>query len=102
MVGEYVCGHAEVCGELSRVYHFHRERVTFQSTLTSNICEQVVGADLMELPKTQRDSRYVQDYLTKWPLVYPLSDHKTEPIPRILIDVIPFFGVPEARTCCHI
>ena len=61
---------------------------------------QVVGADLMELPKTRRDNKYVlviQDYLTKWPLAYPLSDQKTETIARILVDdVIPFFGVPEA------
>ena len=61
---------------------------------------QVVGADLMELPKTRRNNRYVlvlQDYLTKWPLAYPLPDQKTESIARILVeDVIPFFGVPEA------
>ena len=54
----------------------------------------------MELPRTQIGNKYVlvlQDYLTKWPLAYPLPDQKTLTIARILVDeVIPFFGVPEA------
>ena len=61
---------------------------------------QIVGADLMELPKTEKGNRYVlvlQDYLTKWPLAYPMSDQKAESIARILVnEVIPFYGVPEA------
>ena len=42
---------------------------------------QIVGADLMKLPKTQRGNKYVfvlQDYLTKWPLAYVLPDQKTQ------------------------
>ena len=61
---------------------------------------QIVGADLMELPKTQRGNKYVlvlQDYLTKWPLAYTLPDQETQTIARILFEeVIPFFRVPEA------
>ena len=38
-----------------------------------------------------------QDYLTKWPLVYPLSDQRALTIARILVEkVIPFFGVTES------
>ena len=38
-----------------------------------------------------------QDYLTKWPMVYPTPDQKTERIVCILVnEIIPFFGVPEA------
>ena len=60
---------------------------------------QFIGVDLMELPKTRKGNRYVivlQDYLTKWPLVYPLADQKAKTIAKILVEeVIPFFGVPE-------
>jgi len=61
---------------------------------------QIVGVDLMELPKTRQGNKYVivfQDYLTKWPLVYPLPDQSALTIARILEEeVIPFFGVPES------
>ena len=61
---------------------------------------QIVGADLMELPKTQKGNRQVlvlQDYLTKWPLAYALSDQRTESVAHVLMEeVVPFYGVPEA------
>ena len=61
---------------------------------------QIIGVDLMELPKTRKGNRYVivlQDYLTKWPLVYPLADQKAKTIAKILVEeVIPFIGVPES------
>jgi len=61
---------------------------------------QIIGVDLMELPKTRRGNKYVivfQDYLTKWPLVYPLPDQRAVTIARVLVEeVIPFFGVPES------
>ena len=54
----------------------------------------------MELPKTEKGNRYVlvmQDFLTKWPFVFPMPDQKTTRIVRLLVDeVIPLFGVPEA------
>ena len=38
-----------------------------------------------------------QDYLTKWPLVFPVPDQKAIALVRRLIEeVVPFFGVPEA------
>ena len=61
---------------------------------------QIMGVDIMELPKMHKGNRYVmilQDYLTKWPLVYPVADQKTQTIAKILIEEeIPFFGVPES------
>ena len=38
---------------------------------------QVVGVDIMDLPLTDTGNRHVlvfQDFLTKWPLVYPMPD----------------------------
>ena len=35
---------------------------------------QIVGLDIMELPKTEQGNRYIivfQDFMTKWPLVFP-------------------------------
>lgn len=61
---------------------------------------QIVGLDLMELPQTQKGNRYVivmQDYLTKWPLVYAVPNQKTQTVARVIVEeLVPFFGVPEA------
>lgn len=61
---------------------------------------QLVGVDVMELPKTERGNKYVvvfQDFLSKWPLVFPVPDQKAQRLARLLVEeVIPFFGVPEA------
>ena len=61
---------------------------------------QIVGVDLMELPKTEQGHRYVlvfQDFLTKWPMVFPLADQKSHHIVELLVkEVILLFGVPEA------
>ena len=61
---------------------------------------QIVGVDVMELPKTTRGNKLVlvfQDFLTKWPMVYPMPDQKASQISQILVEeVIPFFGVPES------
>ena len=61
---------------------------------------QVVGVDIMELPLTEAGNKYVlvfQDYLTKWPMVYPMPDQKSERIAKIIVqELLPFFGVPEA------
>ena len=60
---------------------------------------QIIGVDIMELPKTTQGNKYVlvfQDFLTKWPMVYPIPDQKSQRIAEILVqEVIPFFGVPE-------
>ena len=61
---------------------------------------QIIELDMMELPVTNRGNRYVvvfQDFLTKWPMVYPVPDQKTERIMKLLTEeIVPFFGVPDA------
>ena len=54
----------------------------------------------MELPVTTQGNRYVivfQDLFTKWPMVFPTPDQKSERIACLLVEeIIPYFGVPEA------
>ena len=61
---------------------------------------QIVGVDIMDLPITSQGNKHVlvfQDFWTKWPMVYPIPDQKSQRIAEILVqDVIPFFGVPES------
>ena len=62
--------------------HWCRERET--TTPSTNQVEQLFqmwGTDVMELPRTARGNKYViiiQDFLTKWPLVFPAPDQPTE------------------------
>ena len=42
---------------------------------------QIVGVNIMELPKTSCGNNYVvvfQDFLSKFPLVFPVPDQKTK------------------------
>lgn len=61
---------------------------------------QIVGVDVMELPRTKKGNRYVvvfQDFLTKWPMVFAIPDQKAVRLARLLVEeVVPFFGVPES------
>ena len=61
---------------------------------------QIIGVDIMELPVTTQGNRYVivfQDLFTKWPMVFPTPDQKSERIARLLVEeIVPYFGVPEA------
>ena len=61
---------------------------------------QIVGVDVMELPKTSKSNKYVivfQDFATKWPLVFPAPDQLTIRIVKLLTEqIVPFFGVPDA------
>ena len=61
---------------------------------------QILGVDIMELPMTATGNRYVvvfQDFLTKWPFIFPAPDQKAIRIARLLAEeVVPMFGVPEA------
>uniref|UniRef100_A0A1X7T4R5 Integrase catalytic domain-containing protein n=1 Tax=Amphimedon queenslandica TaxID=400682 RepID=A0A1X7T4R5_AMPQE len=60
---------------------------------------QIFGVDILELPVTQRGNRYVivfQDFLTKWPMVFPAPDQKANRIARLVAEeILPLFGVPE-------
>ena len=61
---------------------------------------QIIGVDIMDLPLTANGNRHVvvfQDFLSKWPLVFPVPDQKAERLARLLVnEVVPFCGVPEA------
>lgn len=61
---------------------------------------QILGVDIMELPKTQAGNKYVlvfQDYLTKWPFAFAIPDQKSSRIVKILVEeIVPITGVPEA------
>ena len=61
---------------------------------------QIIGVDVMEMPTTDQGNRYVlvfQDFLTKWPMVYPMPDQKSLRIAELLVnEVIPQFEVPES------
>ena len=76
-----------------------RQRPLLQPIITERPF-QIVGVDIMELPVTAKGNKYVivfQDLFTKWPMVFPTPDQKTERIARLLVEeIIPCFGVPEA------
>lgn len=58
-----------------------------------------VGVDLMEFPKISRGNQYVlvfQDLFSKFPLVFPVPDQKTEKIIKLPVEQVIPFGVPEA------
>ena len=61
---------------------------------------QIVGVDIMDLPRTEAGNKHVvvfQDFLSKWPLVFPVPDQKAIRLARLLVEeVVPMFGVPEA------
>ena len=70
---------------------------------------QILGVDIMDLPKTERGSQHVvvfQDFLTKWPMAFPVPDQKAIRITHLLADEVipnmacqkPFFRI-EVPTC---
>ena len=57
-----------------------------------------IGMDIVELDKTRDGNRYAlvfQDYLSKWPEVYALPDHKAETVAKCLLDLVWRHGVPN-------
>ena len=61
---------------------------------------QIVGVDIMELPKTSNGNRYVvvfQDFLSKWPMVFPVADQKAVTLAKLLVQEV----VPFMRLCCQ-
>ena len=59
----------------------------------------------MDLPVTDSGNHHVvvfQDFLTKWPLAFPVPDQKAVRLVKLLTkEVIPLFGVPEALLSDH-
>ena len=92
--------HANNCPQCAIVEGTGRKQKPPLTPIPTQHPFQVIGVDIMELPLTTKGNRYLivfQDLFTKWPMVYPASDQKTERITRLLVEeIIPFFGVPEA------
>ena len=61
---------------------------------------QIVGVDIMELPKTSKCNQNVivfQDFLSNWPFVFPTKYQKATTLAKLLVEeVVPLIGVPEA------
>ena len=61
---------------------------------------QIMGIDIMDLPKTEMGNCHVvvfQDFLTKWPMVFPVPDRRALRLAKLLAEeIVPVFGVPEA------
>ena len=61
---------------------------------------QIMGVDIMELPRTEKGNKYVvvfQDFFSKWPMVFPAPDQKAIRLARLLVEeIVPLFGVPES------
>ena len=59
---------------------------------------QIFGVDVMDLPKTDRGNQHVvvfQDFLSKWPFVFPVPDQKAITLVKLFVEeVVP--TVPEA------
>ena len=59
---------------------------------------ECVGMDIKEFDISSMGIRYAlvfQDYLTKWPEVYPMPDHKANTVADCLADLIWRHGVPS-------
>ena len=59
-----------------------------------------MGIDVIELQQTKQGNRLVLvllDLFSKWPMVFAMTDQKTEWIVQELVnELIPFCGEPEA------
>lgn len=70
------------------------------SSSSSDTTLQIMGIDIMELPTTSSGNKYLivlQDFLTKWPMVYAAPDQKLSQLARLLAEeVVAFCEVPEA------
>ena len=95
-----VASHCTACPQCAVVHSSGRlNRPPLHSIPVQRVF-QIVGVDIMDLPKTEADNKHVvvfQDFLSKWPLVFPVPDQKAIRLARLLVEeVVPMFGVPEA------
>ena len=95
-----VVEHCRNCPECAIVNSSGRVNVPPLHPIPVQRVFQIVGVDVMDLPKTEAGNKHVvvfQDFLSKYPLVFPVPDQKSLRIARLLVEeVVPFFGVPEA------
>ena len=58
---------------------------------------ECIGMDFLEMDTAKSGNKYAlvfQDYLSKWPEVYPVKDRKAETVARCLLDLVWRHGVP--------
>ena len=95
-----VIAYADNCPQCAIVEGTGRRQKPLVQPILTERPFQILGVDIMELPVTSKGNRYVivfQDLFTKWPMVYPAPDQKTERIARLIVEeIVPCFGVPEA------
>lgn len=72
------------------------------TAITTHTTFQILGIDVMDLPKTQQGNKHVlviYNYLSKWPCiwVFTISDQRTARIVDIVAkEIIPVCRIPEA------
>ena len=92
--------HCQNCPQCAFVSNPRHSKHPFLHPIPVGRPFQIVGVDIMDLPKTKRGNQHVvvfQDFLTKWPLVFPVPDQKSLRIVKLLVEeLVPLFGVPEA------
>ena len=81
---------------------FDWEWESVPTTTSPHTCQEtlpILGVDIMDLPLTQQGNGHVvvfQDYLRKWPLVFPVPEQRAQRLAKLLTEeVVPMFGVPE-------
>ena len=88
------------CGECATVTRVGRRHRPPLHPIPVQRPFQILGVDIMELPVTEQGNRYVivfQDFLTKWPLLFPAPDQKAIRNGRLVAEeIVPLFGVPDA------
>ena len=59
---------------------------------------ECIGMDFLEMDTAKSGNKYAlvfQDYLSKWPEVYPVRDRKAETVAQCLLDLVWKHGVPS-------
>ena len=94
-----VSEHCNSCPECTVVNASGRVHQPLLQLIPVQRAFQIVGVDVMELPLTRKGNKYVvfQDFLTKWPIVFPMPDQRAVRLVKLLVEqVIPIVGVPES------
>ena len=89
----------ELPGVHRRIWFWTSSATPTPSHPSSAPISQIMGVDIMELPMTEQGNKYVivmQDFLTKWPLVFAAPEKATRIAHLLVEEVVPMFGVPEA------
>ena len=66
---------------------------------------QIIVIDIMKLPRTAKGNHYVvvmQDFLTKWPLVFAVPNQKADRLARLIVDeLLPLFLIVVLAHVMH-